>query len=374
MNAERLHIVAATLREELRARSIIDKLQALTTSLQSFVQQNNANTQQTLVNSREAFYEAVSDTPSDSFTPAWRQILVEMGGEELFGRKLKQWVQQLIADNVMTPGPAYEQISEILTKLQAFKAALDQLVMALESFNIGSEELAPGEAEIALLIPREAVNDKLGDFADELNEMGFILNTFSEVVTGHPDDLIIRTVSSSGLMVFLAAHPKFAATIAKIIDFVVKQYKRILEIKKLHGEIERLQLPDEISEKTKEYANTQMDAAIEKFSVEFINESYTGTDGGRKNELRNAVRVSLNMVANRIDRGFNFEVRIQPPEAAGTDAAAKQAVQAIQAASVSMQYMKLEGPPILALPEKPETAEGEAKSKKRIPPKKAEPK
>jgi hypothetical protein len=331
-----LHIVAATLGQELASRSVIEKLQALTSSLQAFVQQNNANTQQSLVNSREAFYEAVTDTPSDSFTPAWRQILVEMGGEELFGRKLKQWVQQLIADNMMTPGPAYDQIKKILANLQSFKDALDQLVEAFKFLKIGSETLAPGEAEIALLIPRAEVNDKLGDFADELNEMGFILNTFSEVITGHPDDLKIRTVSSSGLMVFLAAHPKFAAGIATVIDFVVKQYKRILEIRKLHGEIGRLQLPDEILEKMKTYANTKMEDAIEKFSVEFVNESYEGNDGGRKNELRTAVKVSLNMVANRIDRGFNFEVRIEPPKTADANTEIKQAVQQIQAASVSM--------------------------------------
>jgi hypothetical protein len=36
--------------------------------------------------------------------------------------------------------------------------------------------------------------------------------------------------------------------------------------------------------------------------------------------------------------------------------------------------MKLEGPPILALPEKTESAEGDAKTKKRNPPKKVEPK
>jgi hypothetical protein len=129
----------------------------------------------------------------------------------------------------------------------------------------------------------------------------------------------------------------------------------------------------EISEKTKDYANTQMDTAIEKFSVEFINECYVGSDGGRKNELRTGVRISLNMIANRIDRGFNFEVRIEPPKAASADGEVNKAVQAIQAASVNMQYMKLEGPPILALPEKTDSAaEKEMKEKRRPGTKKGE--
>lgn len=355
MNAERLHIVARTLKNELEERGAVQRLQALVGALQAIVQQSNASTQQNLASSRNAFYEAVTDTVSDSFTPAWRQILIEIGGEDLFGRNLKQRVQQILADNQMTPGVAHQELNEILKRLKAFTDALNESLEAFEYFELGSEELAPGEAEITLLIPREQVHDKLEEFIEELDDMKFILNVFSELATGHKDDLKIRTVSSSGLMVFLAAHPKFAATIAKAIDFVVGQYKKILEIKKLQAEIDRLQLPEDISEKTKEHANTLMEGQIEKFTIEIINE-YGGRDGERKNELRNAVKVSLNKIANKIDRGFNIEVRIEPPseplENAKELKELQKAVQTIQAASANMQYMKLEGPPILALPEK----------------------
>src|SRR5437660_2499050 len=362
MNAERLHIVALTLRKELTERNLVERLQSLVSACQAIGQQSNATTQQNLVSARDNFYMAVTGTPSDSFTPAWRQILVEIGGEQLFGKNLKQRVQQILADNQMTPLVAYQSLQEILTKLEAFKHALDRLVAAFAHFQVGSEILAPGEAEITLLIPRDAVHEKLGDFADELKEMKFILNTFSEVATGQIDDLKIRTVSSSGLMVYLAAIPKFGAFVAKVVDFVVGQYKKILEIRKLQQEIERLQLPDEISAKTREHANTLMEDGIEKFTVEIMKQ-HVVTDEGRRHELTTQVKVSLNKIANRIDRGFNFEVRIEPPTApAGGDKEIEQAVQAIQAASVNMQYMKLDGPPILELPEKIESAaDGEVK-------------
>jgi hypothetical protein len=370
MNAERLHIIARTLQLELIEKRTIEGLETLVTALQNIVQSNNQNTQQNLVSSRDGFLASVTDTSSDSFTPAWRQVLIELGGEDLFGKKLKQQVQQILSDNQITPAVSQQQLNNILTKLQSFKKALDQLVAGFTFFHIGSEELAPGEAEITLLIPREAVDDKLGDLTDELEVMAFILNTFSELATGHKDDLKIRTLSSSGLMVFLAAHPKFAAVFAKVVDFVVGQYKKILEIKKLQLEIERLELPNEISEQTKAHANTLMENGIDKFTVEIVNEYHAGTDDGRKNELTNSVRISLNRIANRIDRGFNFEVRIEPPKALAKDAPenkeVQQAVQTIQAASINMQYMKLEGPPILALPEKIEPGgDGEGKPGKK---------
>lgn len=374
MNAERLHIIALTLRQELTQQTVVDRLQALVNAIQAIGQQNTQSTQQNFVSSRDAFYAAVTNTLSDSFTPAWRQILTEMGGEELFGKDLKESVQRILADNQATLGVASPPIQQILTRLETFQTALDQLIKAFTHFKIGSEKLASGEVEIALLIPREAVHNKLVDFADELDEMEFILNTLSEVATGQKDDLRIRTISSSGLMVFLAASPEFGAIIARVVDFIVGQYKRILEIKKLHLDIERLQLPDEISEKTKQYANTVMGEAVDKLTVELISE-YVGDDGGRKNELTTAVKISLNRVANRIDQGFNFEVRIEPPKDSASDADGeiRKAVQTIQGASVNMRYMKLEGPPILALPEKVEVAaEGDTKDKKKSVPKKDE--
>jgi len=369
MNAERLHSIALALRQELSSKNTISTLESLVSALQAIVQSSNTNTQQNLVNSRDGFYAVVTNTPTDSFTPAWRQILNEMGGEELFGKNLKQGVQQILADNQMTPGVAHQQIQAILTKLQEFKNALDQLATAFAHLRIGSEKLAPGEAEITLLIPREAVHDKLEEFTEELEEMEFILNTFSEVATGQKDDLRIRSVSSSGLMLFLMASPAFAAVVAKVVDFVVGQYKKILEIKKLQLEIERLQLPDEISSRTKEHANTLMDAEIEKFTVVIVNEYHVGKNGERKNELTNAVRISLNKIANRIDRGFNFEVRIEPPKALAKDATGTgeitEAVQTIQAAAINMQYLKLEGPPILELPETTESGDGTKKHKRK---------
>lgn len=277
-----------------------------------------------------------------------------MGGEDLFGQRLKVRVEQILADNQSTLAVASKLLREILTDLQNFVQSLAHLVDAFKAFHIGSETLSPGEVEVAVLIPRDAVHDRLMDFSAELADTEFILSTFSELATGYPDDLKIRTVSSSNLMLFLVGTYLCGEAFARAIDFVVSTYKKILEIRKLSAEIERLQLPPDISKKTTEYANGYMEEAIERFVVE-ITQRYSrkASDGGRRNELSNKVKISLSRMANRIDRSFNFEVRIEPPTSpdAETDEEVKQAVQTIEAASVNMQYIKLEGPPILALPE-----------------------
>jgi len=67
------------------------------------------------------------------------------------------------------------------------------------------------------------------------------------------------------------------------------------------------------------------------------------------------VRISLNKVANRIDHGFNLEVRVEPivkkKDEEKENAEIQRAIAAIQSATENMQFMKLEGQPILKLPE-----------------------
>lgn len=360
MNAERLNAIALALRSELDSRNVTGHLETLVNAAQQLSQNpGNTNLQQNYAQARNNLLAALANSPSDLFTPAWRQVLVELGGDELFGKKLRARVDRILMENQPTLSVAHQQLNEILTKLRTFRDSLTRLTDALKEFRVGAETLAAGEAEIAFLIPREAVHDKLDEFIGELKKIERALNTFSEAATGQIDDLKIRTISSSGLMVFLKASPKLAEIAAKCIDFIVEQYKRILEIRKLRDESERLGMP-EISEKMVEYAKGLMKSEIDCFAVEIMAE-YPAVDGGRKNELTTKMKLALTVVADRVDRGFSFEVKIEPPKAASNDpaeaAAISKAVQTIQSATANMQYIRAAGPPILSLRASSESAQ-----------------
>lgn len=359
MNAERLHAIVIALNQEMSQRNVVGKMQELVNALQQVVNQpQNASYQHTLAVSREAMYTAVTATPSDKFSPVWRQILSVIGGDDLFGDKLKENIEIIFARNQITPAVALKELQGLLSKLQTFKDGLDRAVTAFRLFKIGDERLEPGDCEIGVLIPRDAVRNQLLEFADELQDLGKILNTFSEVATGKPDELVIRTISSSDLLVHLQAAPLYAACLATAIERVVALYKQLLEIRKLHAEIKKLGVPDDRISGIEKYAEEIMESGIEKISVEIVNEFHKEKVKGRKNELTNAVRVSLKNIARRIDKGFSLEVRVEPvPEKdqKAENEELQKAIAVIQSAAANMQFLNLEGEPILRLPEgKPE--------------------
>jgi len=358
MNAERLHAVVIALNQEMKSADTVGKMQTLISALELVVNQPHASHQEALSQALKSFYAALTDSPSDLFSPTWRQILCEVGGEGLFGRNLRESVVSVFAQNQITPAVAAGELKELHARLQAFKTALGQIAASLQHFKIGHEALAPGECEIGVLIPRSAVNNQLRDFAAELKEIAFILNTISEISTGETDELSIRTISSSDLLVYLQANAPYAACVAVAIERLVALYKQLLEIRKLHLEIRKQGVPDTETMGIEKYANQLMRKGIDELVADVLKKYRKKGETGRKNELANALRISLNKLANRIDKGFSLEVRVEPitfnGDSSEQDKKLSKEIEVIQAATPNMQFLKLEGRPILSLPESKE--------------------
>lgn len=356
MNAERLHATALALSDELARSHCVERMQEMINALTLVVNQPHPSHQPALAQALKNLYAGITDTPSDRFSPAWRQTLDEMGGKGLFGHEFKEAIESIFARNQITPAVALEELQQLHKKIQAFRDALQRCTSSLQEFNVGAEELAPGECEIGILIPRKAVSNELLNLSTEFKEIGFILNTFSEISTGKKDSLTVRSISSSDLLVHLQAVAPYAACVALAIERVVALYKQLLEIRKLRQEIHQQGVPEEETAGIEKYANDLMQQGIEKVVTEILTKHHKKEDKGRKNELANALRISLYKIANRIDKGFNVEVRIEPMVTKGektTDSKEfDDALAAIQAAVPNMQYLKLEGQPILRLPEK----------------------
>jgi hypothetical protein len=113
-----------------------------------------------------------------------------------------------------------------------------------------------------------------------------------------------------------------------------------------------------------DHANSLMESGIEDLVKQLLKDFYEKSDNGRKNELIIELRFALTKIANRIDRGFNIDVRMEQPEEDSTQetdetADVKDQVRAklannysvIQSASENLQFLKLQGESVLSLPE-----------------------
>ena len=165
MNAERLHALIIRVIDELEATSVVSNLQALSTALQGIVTQSNAQTQQQLSSALIAFRAGLKDSSISNWSPAWLELLVEIGADEVLGARLGQAIDTIMATNAITPAVAKTQIDKIRQDLEGVNTAVIDVQSGLANLNIGQEELEPGECEVGFLIPRRAVKNELGGLA-----------------------------------------------------------------------------------------------------------------------------------------------------------------------------------------------------------------
>lgn len=356
MNAERLHAIAAAVKTDLAESSVLNHLGQLSSALTNLTSQPGQPEYQRQVSTAlQALDGALVNAKVNAFSPTWRQVLDETGMSELLGVNLLARIQAAITENQLTPTVATQKVQQLLSELQTLSTHVDQLIAAFRLLRVGQEDLEPGECEIGVLVPRNFVSNRLDKFADELEELNRIFGTFSELATGERPSLEIRTISSSDLSIFLDAAPVVGACVAVAVERIVGLYKQLLEVRKLQGELLKQGLDKKDVKGVEDHANKIMDKGIDVLVKDLLAEFEKKGDGHRTNELSVEIKYSLKKIANRIDRGFNIEVRMEEPEAPDDEEVATEETARmhgrIQNAAAGMQFLKLEGDPILSLPE-----------------------
>jgi hypothetical protein len=357
LNVERLHAIAKALSAEFQQTDQVPQLVALQTAITNQVNSpQDPTSQQQVAAALQALEAGLAIAASNDFAPNWRQVIEELGIEELLGSKLLARLAEIFARNQITPTVARDEITQIVTDAQALVAALEQLLAALVFFNVGAEELEPGEAEVGVTIPRLAVKEELPALGTEFEELQKILGPFLELAEGSRSPLKVRTISSSDFAVFVAMTPGAALSVAMAMDKILDVYKKILEIRRLHHELANQGVSAEALEPIQAEANARMAAETERVADEMV-DAAAMTDGTRANELKIELRLSLNALANRVDHGYNIDVRAQPePDNEENEdqpgaTAISQALHGINELAPKLAFVNRSGQPILRLPE-----------------------
>jgi hypothetical protein len=390
MNAERLHAVARAVKRELDEMQIVAILNRLRQGLE---EQVNApaepGPQQQVSTARQELASALSAAPSNTWPVADQQLVEELGISDVLGSRLFQRIDAILARNEITPTVARDEIIPIHDRLTQVDQHLASLFSAFDFFSIGAEELPDSDCEVSFSIPRPAVRDELNALGDEFVALRRILGPFQELVLGSRPGVEVRSISSSDFGIYLLAAPAWAFGLAKAVQVIVDTYKSILEIRLHRHELSDLGVPDSALANLDGHANTVMSERLGTLTAELVNDVLpinASVDPGRKNELTIELRISLNKIANRIDQGYGIDVRApdvaeepEPTEeGASPDPEELQRAEyykGIRDAAPTLRFLKVEGDPILSLPESstPEEPKKATPTKKSAPVKKTAP-
>jgi len=358
VNTSKLHVIAQSLLNELKRTTAVNSFNDIRTQLQNTVQQPNQPVhQQQLVTSLQTLYSSLENSPVENYSPAWKDAMQDLGVIDEFGINLKNKIQKIFEQNQITPNVALEKIQKIHTEIDATQTNLDSLVKGLSFFGVGEDELSNNECEVGVIVPRKYVNNNLKEFGKELSEIEKTLGVFSELATGTREPISIRNISSSELSVFLDYAPEVGACIAITIERIVAFYKTLLEIKKIKSDAAKQEMPNEILEQMNQHIESLVAPKIEDISQELFSKYEQNIEASRQNEILIELKHSINKLANRIDRGFNIELRISEENSASDESTQNESgninpMQQIKQSSQNINFIHSQDEPILFLDEK----------------------
>lgn len=360
MNTEKLYSICKELQLDFTQNKTVEHLTNLTNALQNVVNSPSDATQQTnLATKIKELENALNKSTVNYFSPAWRQMLEELGGTYLLGLELLETINETFQKNQITPVIALETIKELKQKLSKFKTGVDAIIQGFDTLELEGDELEENYSEIGFLIPRDFIDNDLDNLGKEIHELTFILNALTEFVNGKKESYKIKSISSSDPLITITTETVlWILAFAKIVEWLLDKYKTLLEIKKLRSELKEKGVPDKSLKGIEDHANNYMKNAVSKIVTE-IDKNYAGVkDANRRNELKNGLRIGFNKLVNRIDKGYNIEIRISEPDVPQEeDQQTKDQKDKIglynQIKNISnkIEFIKVEGESILSLPE-----------------------
>jgi hypothetical protein len=355
MNVEIFNAICTDVSIELQRIDLIAHLKKLTSHMQSMISQpQTPQHQQDVSNLKATIISQLKTSKSNDYSPFWKENLKEIGFDGLLGNELADTIESIFNENQITISVAHSQLAAISQKLSTLSTTITQIVQNLKTLNIKSEHLEKGQSEFVALIPRIAIKEDVKQFSDEILETKRIIDDFNELIIGSRPAVKLKTIASSDFCISLDMLPQVAFGLLSAINLIIITYQSILEIRKSHQELKKQGVPDENLKGVEDYANQKMADSISTGVNELITKYAAKMDAGRKSELSISLTMSLNKLSNRIDNGYNFDVRFSEDklddQANETEEAEKR--EQIQDMSRNLEFMNLTGEKILCLPEK----------------------
>lgn len=349
MNVDQLYELSDVLDEDLS--QIAPAFAALAGSLgQLSGAPADAGAQLQVSSDREALETALRAARSNDFPPSYYGWMDELGLNFADASELLLSVDAAFVGNDLTVSTAQGLIQELSDKVAQLTEQITAVLAALRFMGIQENALAEDEFALGIQVPRSEVDNSLEGLGREFGQLNRLVQPFVELTSGSPPPLEVRSISSSDFGVYLGMLPGAAAAAAYALDKVLDIYKKYLDIREIKQRMLDAEVDDEVVAALDADTTERFRRGLDGIAADVI-ESF-GTPAARNDhEIRIKIEHSIEGLAQRIDAGFSFEVRVgEGSEADDVNSRPESEYREVVASRQhAMRYSKLRGARILSI-------------------------
>lgn len=358
MLAETVAEILTELVGEFAEFGILDCFRTTISALQNLTASPSPPAQTEVNEQKNSLLAALTSTKFNNYPIGLQLYIAEMDISDSLPPALALLVVDAFSGNDLTPAVTVEKLEKIRDRASTLVNNAAAYLESAEFFEIFPQTPEINEYEFSITIPRDSVSNELDNFGRELVKIDKLLGVFSEIATGSRDDFKIKSISSSALNVVLDSAPAVAVMIATALERISSLYERILNIIKLHKDMQNNSVPENMLRDMEEFLQKSLKDEIEKAARDIEDGLLKKIEVIRRQELKMELRNTLKELASRYDRGYIFDVRgstakseDDPEDEQPTKGTPAWQRQIVASKRERLKYFKVEDRPILGLPE-----------------------
>lgn len=320
MNASRLREIVDLLLELETRFQIQTRLNEANGAIQNMISQPQNPDFQTQFSSTLDQLRVGASQIGEELQPTQISRIVEIGGEKFFVDDLAALIDDWTQKNRVTPAVIQQNLQRFLAERQNYIELIARLRDSLNSVGIKAITLGEGDAEVGILLPRDLFNNELESLIKELGEIRFIFRAFSELATGSAERIEVRQISTSDPQFFFHLNPMTIALLGGAVTWVLNTWKQVEDIRKVRAEARKRgafserEVEDIFDKKIRSTIESAVEAKTEDLVAQIVDKSE------RAREQRQHLKISLESLLARIERGMTVEIRcLAPPKEIGAD-------------------------------------------------------
>jgi len=314
MEVSKLHNLTYDINRYEGDNSFVKELNLLYSSFNQLRSNPNNQVRTTYNNARKEVIEKLRLSAINNITPSYKKILEDIGGNKYVGDEFANAIESALKIEDFNIANASQNLKKLIDDRNKFFNTIRSLNLNLGELGVSFHFWGYEKYELGILVPKNITNHhRVPDVTKHLNKWNKILKDINEITGQGADDINISFQDVGTLHYFFDCPEITVTVIVTCIERVSALYKKILEIRKLRAELKKYDFPKSDQSNIEKHESSIIEKEINEITEGiFKNQAKKKFEGGRRNELKNALRLHLKWIAKQIDNGEVVEVN--PPE------------------------------------------------------------
>ena len=256
----------------------------------------------------------------NNMTPSCVKIAQEIGAEIYYGVTMADTIESVLSINNFNISAVVTEFNSLKTERDKYFENLKSLNSIFESFDLEMHWWSDmSKYEVGILMPKTLTDgNEVPKVTKHLNKWNQIIKDINEITGNESRDVTIAFQDIGSLEYFFQSPELTATALITGVERIAALYKKILEIRKIRQDLKKYDFPKKDQEAAASHESEVSEKEITSITEEIISEyGKKRFEGGRRNELKNALNLHLIWIARQIDKGEVVEIitpEVSPPQ------------------------------------------------------------